>query len=191
MPPADGVSGFPDQEPDELRATVDTATRLPLTHLSLYSFRPTPGTFMRRKLAVPEKSAYLRRQQLLFTDARRRIEDAGLAEYASGYFGRVSPFAAMYFQLRADTIGFGSGAVSLTDQRFLSHQKGRLHQYVEDPLAFDIAVLARPAIEPLTRLLRRRGLVEDDRGVRLDRRVAGLTLVELAFEMAMSQPDLA
>jgi coproporphyrinogen III oxidase-like Fe-S oxidoreductase len=225
----DIMSGFPDQEPDELRATVDTATRLPLTHLSLYSFRPTPGTFMRRKLAVPEKSAYLRRQQLLFTDARRRIEDAGLAEYASGYFGRVSPFAAMYFQLRADTIGFGSGAVSLTDQRFLSHQKGRLHQYVEDPLAFDIAVpagqdrvlvsflqaglamfdgilrsqwytatgtdldevLARPAIEPLTRLLRRRGLVEDQRGVRLDRRVAGLTLVELAFEMAMSQPDLA
>jgi coproporphyrinogen III oxidase-like Fe-S oxidoreductase len=224
----DIMSGFPDQEPAELMATVDRAIRLPLTHLSLYSFRPTPGTFLRRKLDVGEKRDYLRRQQLLFTQARTAINDAGLAEYASGYFGRVSPFAAMYFQLRADTVGFGSGAVSLVDQRFLSHQKGRLHQYVADPLAFDISVpagqdrvlvsflqaglamfdgilreewrvstgtdldevLTRPNIAPLADLLRRRGLTEDERGIRLSSRTAGLTLIELAFEMAMSQPEL-
>ncbi|GAA4433778.1 hypothetical protein GCM10023148_39810 [Actinokineospora soli] len=225
----DIMSGFPDQEMDELTATVDKALSLPLTHLSLYSFRPTPGTFMRRKLDTSEKREYLRRQQLMFTAARKRIADAGYTEYANGYFGRVSPFAAMYFQLRADTAGFGSGAISLVDREFLSHQKGRLHQYAEDPLAFDIAVpasqdrvlvsflqaglamfdgvlreewrvstgtelaevLTRPTIAPLAEFLRRRGLVEDERGIRLDPKIAGVTLIELAFEMAMSQPDIA
>ena len=224
----DIMSGFPDQDADEMRRTVDAAVALPLSHLSLYSFRPTPGTFLRRKLDVPERKDYLRRQQLLFTDARRRITDAGLAEYANGYFGKVSPFAAMYFQLRADTAGFGSGAISLVNQRFESHQKGLLHRYAADPLAFDIdvpagqdrvlisflqaglamfdgilrtewqistgtdldEVLRRPAIAPLAQFLRGRGLTEDGRGIRLDRRRAGLTLIELAFEMAMSQPEL-
>jgi oxygen-independent coproporphyrinogen-3 oxidase len=225
----DIMSGFPDQDAAEMDHTVEAALALPLSHLSLYSFRPTPGTFLRRTLDPAERRDYLRRQQVLFTAARRRIEDAGLAEYANGYFGRVSPFAAMYFQLRADTAGFGSGAISLVDQRFASHQKGLLHRYADDPLAFDIdvpagqdrvlisflqaglamfdgilraewristgtdldEVLHRPAIAPLAEFLRGRGLVEDERGIRLDRRIAGPTLIELAFEMAMSQPERA
>ncbi|HEY0636613.1 MAG TPA: radical SAM protein [Pseudonocardiaceae bacterium] len=224
----DLMSGFPDQEHDELDLSVEKALELPLSHLSLYSFRPTPGTFMRRKMDVDEKREYLRRQQILFATARRRINDSGLTEYANGYFGKVSPFAAMYFQLRADTVGLGSGAISLVDRQFRSHKKGLLHGYVADPLAFDIdvpasndrvlisllqaglamfdgvlrtewrittgtdlsEVLARPAVAPLADFLRGRGLEEDERGIRLDRRVAGLTLIELAFEMAMSQPEL-
>ncbi|MGX7828470.1 coproporphyrinogen-III oxidase family protein [Actinokineospora sp. 24-640] len=224
----DIMSGFPDQEIDELRDTVEQALSLPLTHLSLYSFRPTPGTFMRKKMNGEEKRGYLRRQQVLFSEARAMINDGGLAEYASGYFGKVSPFAAMYFQLRADTVGLGSGAISLVDRKFLSHKKGMLHQYIKDPLAFDIdvpasqdrvlvsflqaglamfdgilreewrvstgthldEVLTRPNIAPLAEFLRKRGLVEDERGIRLDPRLAGLTLIELAFEMAMSQPEL-
>lgn len=223
----DIMSGFPDQESDELRDTVEKALSLPLTHLSLYSFRPTPGTFMRKKLAGTEKRAYLRKQQRLFTEARQMINEAGLTEYASGYFGRVSPFAAMYFQLRADTAGFGSGAISLVDRQFQSHAKGKLHGYIKDPLGFDIdvpagqdrvlvsflqaglamfdgvlreewrvstgtdldEVLTRPSIAPLAEFLRTRGLIEDARGIRLDPRLAGLTLIELAFEMAMSQPE--
>jgi coproporphyrinogen III oxidase-like Fe-S oxidoreductase len=223
----DIMSGFPDQELEELQQTVDRALRLPLTHLSLYSFRPTPGTSMRRRMNIEEKSEYLRRQQILFSYARRMVNESGLTEYASGYFGKVSPFAAMYFQLRADTIGLGSGAISLVDRQFQSHKKGLLHQYITNPLAFDIDVpaaqdrvlvsflqaglamfdgvlrsewriatgtelddvLTRPAIAPLADLLRGRGLVEDQRGIRLDSRTAGLTLIELAFEMAMSQPE--
>lgn len=224
----DLMSGFPDQQLDELTDTVDKALALPLTHLSLYSFRPTPGTFMRRKMNGEERRGYLRHQQILFTEARQRINEAGLTEYASGYFGRISPFAAMYFQLRADTVGLGSGAISLVDQQFLSHQKGRLHQYIADPLNFDIdvpagqdrvlisflqaglamfdgilrkewristgtdldEVLSRPNIAPLAEFLRTRGLIEDERGIRLDPKIAGITLIALAFEMAMSQPEL-
>jgi coproporphyrinogen III oxidase-like Fe-S oxidoreductase len=222
----DLMSGFPDQSTEELRRSVDMALDLPLSHLSLYSFRPTPGTFMRRRMDAAEKRNYLRRQQMLFAGARRRIDASGLAEYANGYFGKVSPFAAMYFQLRADTAGFGSGAISLENHRFLSHGKGRLHQYIADPLAFDISVpagqdrvlvsllqaglamfdgipraqwsvttgtdldevLTRPVIAPLADLLRRRGLIEDERGVRLPEKSCAPTLIELAFEMAMSQP---
>ncbi|MBN3932617.1 radical SAM protein [Streptomyces verrucosisporus] len=224
----DIMSGFPDQDAEELDATVAKALELPLSHLSLYSFRPTPGTFMRRRMAGVEKRDYLRKQQLLFTRARQAIHGSGLTEYASGYFGKVSPFAAMYFQLRADTVGLGSGAISLLDGRFQSHEKGRLHSYISDPLGFDIdvsagqdrvlvsllqaglamfdgvlrdqwrlatgtelaEVLTRPAIAPLAEFLRGRGLVEDERGIRLPRRQAGITLIELAFEMAMSQPEI-
>jgi coproporphyrinogen III oxidase-like Fe-S oxidoreductase len=224
----DIMSGFPDQGEEELLATTRRAVGLPINHLSLYSFRPTLGTFMRRKMDSGEKRSYLRRQQALFTSARRVIHEAGLEEYASGYFGKVSPFAAMYFQLRADTAGFGSGAISLVSHQFRSHKKGLLHGYVNNPLAFDIDVpagqdrvvisflqaglsmfdgilrrewkiatgteldkiLCRSSIAPLAELLRKRGLVEDDRGIRLDPRTAGLTLIELAFEMAMSQAEL-
>ncbi|GHF86033.1 radical SAM protein [Streptomyces griseosporeus] len=224
----DIMSGFPDQEADELDRTVDRALELPVNHLSLYSFRPTPGTFMRRRMDSSERRTYLRRQQALFTRARRAIEGFGLSEYANGYFGKVSPFASMYFQHRADTVGLGSGAISLVDQRFKSHQKGLLHSYVDDPHAFDIdvpagqdrvlvsllqaglamfdgipredwrqrtgtdlaEVLLRPTVAPLADFLRGRGLVEDDHGIRLPRDIAGLTLIELAFEMAMSQPEL-
>ncbi|SCF35150.1 oxygen-independent coproporphyrinogen-3 oxidase [Micromonospora viridifaciens] len=225
----DIMSGFPDQDLDELRHTVDQAVQLPINHLSLYSFRPTPGTFMRRRMNPDEKRGYLRDQKHLFTQARRLITAAGLTEYASGYFGKVSPFAAMYFQLRADTVGFGSGAISLVNQQFLSHRKGLLHSYVDAPTSFDIAVpasqdrvlisflqaglamfdgilrdewrvstgtdldevLTRPAIAPLADFLRGRGLICDERGIRLPVRNVGVTLIELAFEMAMSQPELA
>ncbi|MFI5931967.1 coproporphyrinogen-III oxidase family protein [Actinoplanes sp. NPDC051494] len=224
----DIMSGFPDQSSDELRRTIDQALELPINHLSLYSFRPTPGTFMRRKMDRDEKSAYVRDQKHLFTEARRQITAGGLSEYASGYFGKVSPFAAMYFQLRADTVGLGSGAISLVNQEFLSHRKGQLHGYVQDPTGFDIAVpagsdrvlisflqaglamfdgilrdewlvatgteldevLTRPAIAPLVDFLRGRGLISDERGIRLPVRNVGVTLIELAFEMAMSQPEL-
>ncbi|ROO63260.1 coproporphyrinogen III oxidase-like Fe-S oxidoreductase [Micromonospora sp. Llam0] len=225
----DIMSGFPDQRLDELRYTVDHAVQLPVNHLSLYSFRPTPGTFMRRRMNPEEKRGYLRDQKHLFTQARRLITTAGLSEYASGYFGKVSPFAAMYFQLRADTVGFGSGAISLVNQQFLAHRKGLLHSYVDAPTKFDVAVpasqdrvlisflqaglamfdgilrdewlvstgtdldevLTRPAIAPLTDFLRGRGLICDERGIRLPVRNVGVTLIELAFEMAMSQPELA
>lgn len=224
----DIMSGFPDQEAAELVATVEKALSLPLTHLSLYSFRPTPGTFMRRRMNADEKRDYLRKQKILFTLARRLIDGSGLTEYASGYFGKISPFAAMYFQLRADTVGLGSGAISLINGQFLSHKKGLLHSYIQNPVEFDISVpasqdrvlvsflqagfamfdgilreewristgtdldevLGRPNIAPLAQFLRGRGLVEDERGIRLPRDKAGLTLIELAFEMAMSQPEL-
>jgi oxygen-independent coproporphyrinogen-3 oxidase len=223
----DIMSGFPDQELDELSETIARSLKVPINHLSLYSFRPTAGTFMRRKMDPTERRAYLRRQKQLFTEARRMINASRLTEYASGYFGKISPFAAMYFQLRADTVGLGSGAISLVNQRFLSHQKGLLHQYIADPTGFEISVpasqdrvlvsflqaglamfdgvlredwsiatgthldhvLRRPNIAPLADFLRERGLVEDDRGIRLPIRNVGVTLIELAFEMAMSQPE--
>jgi oxygen-independent coproporphyrinogen-3 oxidase len=224
----DIMSGFPDQEAAELDRTVDRALELPVNHLSLYSFRPTPGTFLRRSMEGSERRTYLRRQQALFTRARRAIDGFGLTEYANGYFGKVSPFASMYFQHRADTVGLGSGAISLVGRRFKSHRKGLLHAYVDDPHSFDIdvpagqdrvlvsllqaglamfdgipradwrertgtdlaEVLHRPTVAPLADFLRGRGLVEDEQGIRLPRDIAGLTLIELAFEMAMSQPEL-
>jgi coproporphyrinogen III oxidase-like Fe-S oxidoreductase len=234
----DIMSGFPDQDDEEVVYTTIEALKLPLSHISLYSYRPTDGTSMRTRLdrRTPDASraattAYLNSQQRQFAASRGMIAAAGLEEYASGYFGKVSPFAAMTFQLSADMVGFGSGAASLVDKQFLVHQKGLLHQYIDNPLTFDIygpasndrtmlqylqiglsmfdgilrdewatatgvsldECLARPPIAPLAEFLRRRGLVEDERGIRLRPQTAYRTLIELAFELALAnrptQPD--
>jgi oxygen-independent coproporphyrinogen-3 oxidase len=229
----DIMSGFPDQTPEEIAYTTSEALKLPVNQLALYSFRPTQGTAMRLGMERSQSDAehrdtraYLRSQQMLFGAARQMIRNSGMQEYASGYFGDVSPFSARTFQLTAEVIGFGSGAVSLLDQRFRSHLKGLLHAYIADPLQCELSmpadndrvllqlmqiglsmfdgvlrveweratgasleeVLTRPPIAPLIEFLRRRGLVEDERGIRLPERQAYRTLIELALEMALAEP---
>jgi coproporphyrinogen III oxidase-like Fe-S oxidoreductase len=229
----DIMSGFPGQSREEIVYTTSEALKLPVNQVSLYSYRPTQGTAMRLRLdrkhpnrSRRETSAYLKSQQALFATARHMIRDSGRQEYASGYFGDVSPFSARTFQLSADMIGFGSGAVSLLDQRFRSHQKGLLHAYIADPIHCELSIPAgndrvllqllqiglsmfdgilrdqwergtgvaledmftRTSIAPLIEFLRRRGLAENERGIRLPENDAYRTLIELALEMALAEP---
>jgi len=52
-----------------------------------------------------------------------------------------------YYQLKMDWIGFGSGANSLVNQRFLTNRRGELHHYNAHPTTFDMDVPAKsPAL---------------------------------------------
>jgi coproporphyrinogen III oxidase-like Fe-S oxidoreductase len=217
----DIMCGFPEEPLDEVRHTVSQALSLGLDHLSVYPFRPTPGTVLRSMIDRDKKDLYLKEQKLAFAEARKMISAAGYAEYASGYFGRPSLFAVMYFQMRADIVGFGSGAMSIYNRRFRTHTKGKLRDYIDNPTHYDVDLAAsaepvvisslraglsyfdgvlreewqqatgvaleealqRPAIAPLTKYLRDRGLVEDENGFRLPAAEVGNILIDLNFRL--------
>lgn len=138
----DIMCGFPDETLDEVRYTVSEALRVRPDHLSLYSFRPTPGTTLRALIDRDNKDLYLANQKISFNQGRKMITAAGYSEYASGYFGRPSLFAVMYFQMTAELIGFGSGAMSLFDGHFRTHTKGQLEDYIAQPTRYDVDLSA-------------------------------------------------
>ncbi len=217
----DIMCGFPDETTDEVDRTVSAALELGVEHISLYPFRPTPGTALRAMIDRDRVDLHLVNQKISFLRARAAIVASGYTEYASGYFGRPSRFALDYFQLRTPLLGLGSGAMSLVEQRFRSHLKGALHHYSADPLRYDVdvdagsdpvvlaslragiscfdgivrrewanatgteldEVLCRPVLGPLVEFLRRRGLQEDERGMRLPPERVGTTLIDLAFHV--------
>ena len=140
----DLMCGFPDETIAEVRKTMTAGLQLPITHLSIYPFRPTPGTVMRRR--IPEDAdSYLKRQMIAFGLARKMASQAGLTEYAVGYFGQVALNVVLPFRMQVETIGFGSGAISLLDGKYLGHSKGNLTSYISDPLHWDFSSAASAA----------------------------------------------
>jgi coproporphyrinogen III oxidase-like Fe-S oxidoreductase len=152
----DLMCGFPDESLEEIRETIVCGLRLPITHLSIYSFRPTSGTVLRRSLNLNDSNLYLRRQLTSFTLARKLAASTGFNEYAVGYFGRPSLSIVLPFQLRLDSMGCGSGAISLVKQQYRGHSKGRLTEYLADPLEWDFSSPASSA--PVSLSLLRSGL---------------------------------
>ncbi len=143
----DLMCGFPEESLQEVERTIAQGLVLPITHLSVYPFCPTVGTVLRRQMDSDKSKLYLANQKAAFARARKMVADAGFVEYASGYFGRSGPALniIMPFQLRVETVGFGSGAVSLLDHQYYGHGKGLLAKYIEDPLKWDFSA---PASSP-------------------------------------------
>lgn len=145
----DLMCGFPDETLDEVKQTMQKGAALPVTHLSVYAFRPTAGTVLRRRIDPAKPHIYFGRQRAAFSLARKIVSRAGFNEYASGYFGRPNPALniVMPFQLRTETVGFGSGAVSTLDGHYHGHSKGFLSQYINHPLQWDFSTpLTTPAV---------------------------------------------
>nr|WP_243715484.1 radical SAM protein [Micromonospora sp. KC207] len=162
----DLMCGFPDERSDEVGRSVAEALKLPIDQLSLYPFRPNSGTALRRYVDRGRRELHLRNQLRSFHLGRSLALEAGMAEEASGYFGPLAQFSALYFQLRADLIGLGSGAISLVDRQFLAHRKGPLDPYIADPLHFDTVLPA--TAEPVVASNLRAGLSMFDGIVRDD-----------------------
>jgi coproporphyrinogen III oxidase-like Fe-S oxidoreductase len=181
----DIMCGFPDETLDEVRHTVSQALSLGLDHLSVYPFRPTPGTALRSMIDRDKKDLYLNQQKVAFLEARKMISAAGYTEYASGYFGRPSLFAVLYFQMRADIIGFGSGAMSIYNRRFRTHAKGKLREYIANPTHYDVDLSA--SAEPIVISSLRAGLSYFDGVLRKEWQEA----TGVALEEALQQPMIA
>lgn len=152
----DLMCGFPDETVREVEETIAAGLELPITHLSIYAFRPTPGTLIRKRMDQVETNAYLVRELVAFARARKIAKSAGYPEYAVGYFGPPALNVVMPFQLRLETVGFGSGAVSFFDREYHGHNKGHFIQYIEDPMRWDFTALASSA--PVALSLLRSGL---------------------------------
>jgi coproporphyrinogen III oxidase-like Fe-S oxidoreductase len=135
----DLICGLPGETLSEFEASLQAAVALPISHVSLYPYRPTPGTVLRRLAGRPSFGQLDLRQHLgAYELGRQMLEAAGLPEYALAHFGkRPCESDLAYFQLRMDWIGFGSGATSLLNGTVMSTQRGQLRRYLEQPLEFD------------------------------------------------------
>lgn len=142
----DLIVGFPGQTMAEVDHTFDEALDLPVNHFSVYPYRPSSGTVLRKQLSRGQSEIDADLQLALYARAIERLHDAGIEEYATAYFGDpICQSDEVYYKLHSDWIGFGSGANSLIDGRFKLHNRGGLHQYNQDPLRHDVDV---PAASP-------------------------------------------
>jgi coproporphyrinogen III oxidase-like Fe-S oxidoreductase len=134
----DLIVGFPDQPVEEVTRTVARAVQLPVNHFSVYPYRASPGTVLRKQVGRGQRNLDMLRQLACYEEAASVLLDAGHAQYAMSYFGtpRCQSDEA-YYRLTMDWIGFGSGANSLLGGRYLNNDQGGLSRFTADPLAFD------------------------------------------------------
>ncbi|MFL6137294.1 MAG: coproporphyrinogen-III oxidase family protein [Frankiaceae bacterium] len=143
----DLISGFPGETVQELEASLRRALALPISHVSLYPYRPALGTGMRATMRDGRAGTIQLSEQLAaYRLGQSLLEEAGLAEYALAHFGSRRCFSDLaYFQLRMDWAGFGSGAASLLDRTFSRTRNGGLHDYLDRPTEPDDVL---PASDP-------------------------------------------
>jgi oxygen-independent coproporphyrinogen-3 oxidase len=144
----DLIVGFPGQSLSEVEQSVRTAVELPINHFSIYPYRASLGTVLRKQINRGNRHLDLNEQFLAYRRAHDVLTAHGFPEYAMSYFGapRCQSDEA-YYQLRMDWIGFGSGANSLINHRYLSNKHGQLHRFNENPTTFDLnAPTASPGL---------------------------------------------
>ena len=139
----DLIVGFPDQDLAEVDKTMRQAVTLPVNHFSVYPYRASPGTVLRKQVNRGDAELNMRRQLSAYRLAGDILTGSGFPEYAMSYFGapRCQSDEA-YYQLTMDWIGFGSGANSVLRRRYLNNTQGFLHRYNERPGEFDTDVPA-------------------------------------------------
>jgi putative oxygen-independent coproporphyrinogen III oxidase len=197
----DLMCGFPDENLEELQTNVQMAIDAKVEHVSLYPYRVTNGTAMRRMIDKGKLDLYVSLQKRNYFAGKKMLMDAGYNEYAYGYFGDPVLFNVMYFQMRGDTIGFGSGAVSLLDGGYLTHKKGDLDGYMNEPAAYSSKTLSTedPFLISAIRagLTSKEGILKDQwmRVINIDldeafKRPALKSLVDFLYEKGMVVDDL-
>jgi coproporphyrinogen III oxidase-like Fe-S oxidoreductase len=137
----DLIVGFPDQELAEVEAMIKRAVSLPVNHYSIYSYRASQGTVLRRRLDRANARTDLRKQLDEYRLAATILTDHGFPEYTFAYFGAPICLADLsYYQMKLDWIGFGSGAFSVIGGRTKGFAGGKLHRYIANPTEFDFDV---------------------------------------------------
>jgi coproporphyrinogen III oxidase-like Fe-S oxidoreductase len=134
----DLIVGFPDQDLAEVEDTVRHAISLPVNHFSIYPYRASQGTVLRRRLDRANVRTDLHNQLAAYQLAATMLTEHGCPEYSFGYFGDPVCIADMsYYQLQTEWIGFGSGSFSLIDGRMKGFAAGQLQRYIAQPTEFD------------------------------------------------------
>jgi putative oxygen-independent coproporphyrinogen III oxidase len=133
----DLMCGMPGEGLDETAASVETAVGLPITHVSLYPYRPVEGTVMHRQLGRGRSQVDRSERKASYGLARKMLIEAGFPEYRVSYFGKRPCSADLaYYRLEMDWMGFGAGANSLLNHRYLVTNPS-ISAYAADPTTFD------------------------------------------------------
>jgi coproporphyrinogen III oxidase-like Fe-S oxidoreductase len=137
----DLITGFPGEDLAVLDRTFDRVLRLDPPHVSVYSYRATPGTIMAAQNGRPGSvAATSARMIAAYELAMRRLSAAGFEEYCHSYWvreaGHEDVDGRYKYELEGDKIGFGSGAESTIGHRLLRNENHRYADYLRDPLPF-------------------------------------------------------
>jgi coproporphyrinogen III oxidase-like Fe-S oxidoreductase len=155
----DLISGFPNETVQEFEASMRRAVDLPFNHCALYPYRPAPGTVMLRSLTRHHTGrTWLEEQLDAYDIGRAYLTAKGLEEYALSHFGSPQCHSDLaYFRLDMDWCGFGAGATSVLNGRYLATERGGLRRYVSAPTEVDddipvssAAIAGRLAYQALT-----------------------------------------
>lgn len=134
----DLIVGFPDQDLAEVEQMMRHAAALPVNHYSIYAYRASEGTVLRRRLDRANAKTDLANQRKAYQLASDILTEAGSPEYTFAYFGTpICKADLAYYQMKLDWIGFGSGAFSVLDGRMKGFSAGKLHDYIANPTRFD------------------------------------------------------
>jgi coproporphyrinogen III oxidase-like Fe-S oxidoreductase len=137
----DLIIGFPDQDLAEVEAMISHAASLPVNHYSIYAYRASQGTVLRRRLDRAGTRTDLRKQLDAYHLASAILTDRGYPEYTFAYFGAPICLADLsYYQMKLDWIGFGSGSFSVLGGHIKGFTGGKLHSYIANPAEFDYDV---------------------------------------------------
>lgn len=136
----DLIAGLPKENFELFARGVDLALSLPINHISVYPFRVTPETSfyndIRKKRAAPVDYEL---QIKFYNYAKSQAIKNGFEEYSLYYFGKKgaqSRACMSYFHMHMDWLGFGSGATSLIEGRFL-RTAGFLPTYIKSQSEFE------------------------------------------------------
>lgn len=134
----DLIVGFPDQDLAEVERMMRHAVDLPVNHYSIYAYRASEGTVLRRRLDRANAKTDLANQLKAYQLASDILTAGGSPEYTFAYFGTpICKADLAYYQMKLDWIGFGSGAFSVIDGRMKGFKAGKLHDYIAHPTQFD------------------------------------------------------
>jgi putative oxygen-independent coproporphyrinogen III oxidase len=137
----DLIVGFPDQDLVDVEQMIRHAVSLPVNHYSIYAYRASQGTVLRRRLDRAKAKTDLRKQLEAYRLATAILTEHGYPEYTFAYFGEPICLADLaYYQMKLDWMGFGSGSFSVIGGRMKGFTGGKLHSYIADPERFDFDI---------------------------------------------------
>jgi oxygen-independent coproporphyrinogen-3 oxidase len=160
--------------------TASRAAKLGVQHISVYPYRPSPGTRMASHIdsgrREPLKLEYMKSS---YSCARETLEKNGFDQYALSYFAKSEEYRSKVsmhiYNLEGDVIGFGSGGHSILGWHRVLNDNAFYDRYIDDPLSFDKCVKFGTEPDQIESLLLRVGAALQTQGGLNFRRFESLT----------------
>jgi coproporphyrinogen III oxidase-like Fe-S oxidoreductase len=131
----DLICGLPGETPRERERSLARALAVAANHYSVYPYRAANGTTTAKLLRHKDRYVLTLENQLeAYEYARATLAAAGYREYSFTFFGSpVCRSDMAYFRLQMDWFGFGAGATSLFQRRYLSSDRANLASFIAEP----------------------------------------------------------
>ncbi|UVM52692.1 coproporphyrinogen III oxidase family protein [Pseudomonas sp. B21-015] len=135
----DLIAGFPDEEIAQVEYSIARAVALDVQHISVYPYRPSPGTKMANLIDTGRRGRLsFEHTKLAYQTAKYQLEAQGFEQYCLAYFAREKiseSIVGMHtYGLEGDILGLGSGAHSMLGGYRVLNDNAFYDEYIKNPL---------------------------------------------------------